>query len=98
MAADIDLRAEVLKGIDREIKYLRDYVTMTPATVARTALRHLREIVERHLIMADDEDEGPYCGFCNTYLSGRPGCSVLLSLAPDYAPQALKEMEADRDR
>lgn len=86
MAADIDLRAEVLKGIDREIKYLRDYVTMTPATVARTALRHLREIVERH--------EGKMiCIECQVDLP----CPTLLSLAPDYAPQAVdSESSAER--
>jgi len=95
-----DLRAEVLAGIDREMSYQkcseegRHQDAMWPSQRLRVALRHLREIAERHLIMADDE--GPYCGFCNTYLSGRPGCSVLLSLAPDYAPDALARMEASR--
>lgn len=91
-----DLRAEVLAGIDRERMRLAGLPSITARQIAAKALRHLREIAERHLIMADDEDEGPYCGFCNTYLSGRPGCSVLLSLAPDYAPDALKRMEASR--
>lgn len=92
--ADIDLRAEVLAGIDREIEYVRDYTSMTPATVARTALRHLREQTEQHQPrqwrhIRYTMQRCRLCGFAWP-------CPTLLSLAPDYAPQALAQIEADR--
>lgn len=90
MPADIDLRAEVLAGIDLVIRRtetadLKYALECRVGRDALTALRHLREIAERHT-------GEMVCGECQTDLP----CPTLLSLAPDYAPQALAQMEADR--
>lgn len=89
-----DLRAEVLKGIDREISLFVGRQWPVPSGLALTALRHLREIVEMHkryevgyVLPADAT-----CAECRQHWP----CLPLVSLAPDYAPQAFAKMEVDR--
>lgn len=86
---DDHLLVEVLKGIDQRI------ADSSPgATEFRIALRHLREIVEKHKSTPVElaGETVTVCGGC----VGPVPCLVLLSLASSYAPQALKEMEAGK--
>lgn len=95
--ADIDLRAEVLKGIDREIGLFVGRQWPVPSGLALTALRHLREIVERHETARDAwrQETETFSTMCIECRLDYP-CPTLLSLAPDYAPDALARMEASR--
>lgn len=74
MPADIDLRAEVLEGIDREIADC-EMLQHAPGGRTLTALRHLREIVERH--NTTDHETCTECSF-------DPPCPTLVSLAETY--------------